>query len=80
MSLLSTNKIATLSARSTKAISVFQKTVSDLVSVNTEIEKEIDTRADKILTIQAEQKVLLDTADKNQKFINKLNEFLGIDA
>lgn len=80
MSLLSTtNRVAALKAKGTKAISVFQKTVSDLSSVNDEIEKEQKIRDAKVIALNGEIEELEIAKNQNESFINKLNDFLGLE-
>lgn len=78
MSLLRKNTVASLTQKSANAISVFQKTVSDLATVNETIESEVNARQSKINDLRDEQLELSAVAETNQRFIKKLNEFLGI--
>jgi hypothetical protein len=79
MSTVTINKLASIKSRSSKAISIFQKTVSDLVKVNSEIDTADAVRVSKIDTLQGERNELAAVKSQNVKFINKLNEFLGIE-
>lgn len=85
MAFLKTN-IEKIQAKSSNAISVFQKTVTDLVSVERIIDAEKDTRKAVIEAHEAkiiEEKhdiAILDLQrEENAKFISKINEFLGIE-
>lgn len=90
MSLVTLSKLKSVQSRSLKTINVFQKTASDLATINNESEKAVASRSLKIgkllsktekavVKLEAEQKEFLNLAEKNQKIINKLNEFLGLE-
>lgn len=76
--MFTSNKLQSLKSKSTAAISVFQKTVSDLAAVNEEIDTESEKREAQIDTLRDEQRQLNAVFVQNEKFIDKLNEFLGV--
>ena len=77
MSILKT-KLQKIREQSSAAISVFQKTVSDLALANDEIVKEDGLRVKQIDKLQGERNALASIKRQNTQFINKLNEFLGV--
>lgn len=80
MSLLSFgDKIESLKKKSSDAIGVFKKTVSDLSLANQEIDKEVSDRENKIADITSEINVLTTVKTQNVKYIDEINEFLNID-
>lgn len=72
------NKLASIRSKSAKAISVFQKTVSDLTLANEEIDKARAVRAEKVVKIEKELDELATIRQQNSAFIGKLNDFLGL--
>tara|TARA_R110000737_G_C14624761_1_gene494614 strand:- start:39840 stop:40070 length:231 start_codon:yes stop_codon:yes gene_type:complete len=72
------NKVASIQAKSKRAVSTFQKVASDLASANAEIEKADAVRVAKMEVLSQERADLDTVFAQNEKIINKLNEFLGI--
>lgn len=54
MGLFTADKIEEIKKKSANALSVFRKTVSDLVEVNSAIESEIKSREEEIVVLQKE--------------------------
>ncbi len=77
MRLFTADKIEEIKKKSANALSVFRKTVSDLVEINSAIESEIKTREDEIVVLQKECGTLNEVKQENTQFIVKINEFLG---
>lgn len=77
MSILKT-KLQSIQEKSTKAISIFQKTASDLALANKEIAQEDSLRVKQIDRLQGERNTLAVIKGQNERFITKLNEFLGL--
>lgn len=89
MALLGTTKLQSIQKKSANAISVFQKTVTDLVSINAQIDKEdavrvkeaevLKARTDARQAEIAQDRYDLDLAKiQNTKIIDKVNEFIGV--
>ena len=79
MSLFTTkDKITLLKEKSSNAIGIFQKTVSDLTSINLEIESEQKSVADEIAILKQKEDVLKKQKQDNESFINNINQFLGL--
>lgn len=76
MALLAT-KIQQIQKKSDNAISVFRKTVSDLTSVNDQIDDEIFARQAQINKLRDEKDDLIAISDENERFIDKITEFLS---
>lgn len=76
MALLAT-KIQQIQKKSDNAISVFRKTVSDLTSVNDQIDDEIFARQAQINKLRDEKDDLIAINDENERFIDKITEFLS---
>ena len=77
MGLFTADKIEEIKKKSANALSVFRKTVSDLVEVNSAIESEIKSRDEEIVVLQKECGTLNEVKQENTQFIVKINEFLG---
>lgn len=70
------NKVNSLTEKSNKITDVFTKTVTDLGSVNSEIDKEQDSLKKKIDELTENHTKLQGVKEKNQKFVDKINQFL----
>ena len=77
MGLFTADKIEEIKKKSANALSVFRKTVSDLVEVNSAIESEIKSKEEEIVVLQKECGTLNEVKQENTQFIVKINEFLG---
>ena len=71
------NKVNSLTEKSNKITDVFTKTVKDLGSVNSEIDKEQDSLKKKIDELTENHIKLQEVKEKNQKFVDKINQFLN---
>lgn len=78
MSLFRTkDRIQELKERGTNALNVFRQTVTELSSVNEEIDTEIELRDTQIEVLKNEKSMLNEAKKENGKFITKINEFLN---
>lgn len=73
-----TTKVQRLQKRSSDALGVFKKTISDLALINQEIEKEVAINDSKIAELLEENGVYEQGHAENSAFIYKINEFLGL--
>lgn len=71
------NKVNSLTEKSNKIMDVFTKTVTDLGSVNSEIDIEQDSLKKKIEELTENHTKLQGVKEKNQKFVDKINQFLN---
>lgn len=71
------NKVNSLTEKSNKITDVFTKTITDLGSVNSEIDKEQDSLKKKIDELTENHVKLQGVKEKNQKFVDKINQFLN---
>lgn len=72
------SKVLKLKRRSEDAVGVFKKTVSDLATINAQIQDEQDIKMQKIVDLQLEHSELDNQRKQNINFIDKMNEFLTI--
>jgi cell shape-determining protein MreC len=70
--------VARLRSKSSNAIAVFKSTVSNLTSVNNEIDAELDEVEERLRKLKNTKLELNAVAKENEGFINKINEFLGV--
>lgn len=64
-----------LQNRSNDVLSVFTKTVNDLKSINTEVDKEVATREEEKARIEEELSALNRTKASNELVVSKINKF-----
>lgn len=72
------SKVLKLKRRSEDAVGVFKKTVSDLATINAQIQDEQDIKMQKIVDLQLEHSELDNQRKQNINFIDKMNKFLTI--
>ena len=65
-------KAKRLEIASSDAYSIFTKTVTTLKSINESIKDEVDSRAQEVLTLQAEMAALATQSASNAKIIDKI--------
>lgn len=69
------DKVEKLQKKSESVISVFTKTVNELVQVDNEIDTEIGKRQQEITELQAEVDALTVTKSKNESVVNRIKAF-----
>jgi hypothetical protein len=65
------------SARSAKAVNMFHKAVSDLVTINKEIDEERLTIAERISRLEANHSNLVATKGHNEQMITNIRSIIG---
>lgn len=73
------SRLGQLRSKSADAIIVFKTTVQSLKSVNDEIVVELDAVEVKLTELKETKIALSAQAKENEGFVNKINEFLGIE-
>ena len=74
------SKLEQLKQKSAGAIVVFKTTVQSLKSVNDEIVGELDSVEVELAKLKETKIALSAQAKENEGFVNKINEFLGIES
>jgi hypothetical protein len=72
---LGKTKLQSLISKSENIFSVFEKTKNEIISVNSEIEKEVDNRLNQIESLNEELDILSSQKGKNLKVISNINKF-----
>jgi len=75
MALLSTkNSVSVIERKSSSTLDVFNKTLNELNSLNTQIDSETEAKLAEVERLTAEANYLKGLKDKHNKVINKINK------
>lgn len=73
--MLGKTKLQSLISKSENIVSIFEKTKNDIITVNSEIEKEAEVRFDKIKLLNEELDTLKSQKVKNEKVLSNIDKF-----